>query len=274
MKWAGAFSAAAAFAALAICRMGDGRMPQLANGGDALSVAFADAKAAISAAMMHKADSYFHGGVDIECGEGRGHGHDDSHGHDNCRAHDGGHGQECAHCHAAVGGFRWINVHVRAPERHIHLDGERAVELLPWFWAAVRADPHNVDAWTTAAYAADRMMKNGALARRVIGEARLSNPDSLELALAEARMAYDGGKGDVAAAEKLLEGARALGKRLCGGRLSALSPHDAEMYCNILDYLSKICQTRGDRAAVRRLLAEARETGAETPAVKAIESRE
>ena len=74
-------------------------------------------------------------------------------------------------------------------------------------------------------------------------------------------MAYDAGKGNVAEAERLLQEARATGKRLCGGDLSRLSSHDAETYCEILDYLSKIIEERGDRAALRTLAAEASATG-------------
>ena len=252
--------AAASLAALFLSRVEGGRLPQVATGGDVLSVAFADAKIMIGAAMMKKADSYFHGGIDIECHECKGHGHDDcEHHHDRASS-----------CHDP---WQWINVNVRAPERHVHLDDERAVEMMPWFWATVRADPHNVDAWTTAAYAAERMMKDRALALRVIREAKARNPDSLEVALAEARMVYDGGKGDAAAAERLLESARATGKRLCGGRLSSLSAHDAETYCLILDYLSKILEDRGDGAALRELAEEASATGADTSAVKSISAR-
>lgn len=259
-----ASSAAVCVAVAALAGMQAERLPQVAKGGGALSVAFADAKAAISSAMLQKADSYFHGGIDIECHEGCEHDHEGEHGHGGDEGHRGG----------AWDPWRWINLHVRAPERHVHLDGDKAVELLPWFWAAVRADPHNVDAWTTAAYAADRMIGDRSLARRVLREARARNPCSLDIALAEARMVYDGGSGDVAAAERLFEEARAAGKRLCGGRLAALSAHDAEMYCDILDYLSKIYESRGERAAIHALADEARATGAATPAVKAVESRE
>ena len=31
---------------------------------------------------------------------------------------------------------------------------------MPWLWAAVSADPRNVDAWTTAWYAARSIMKD------------------------------------------------------------------------------------------------------------------
>ena len=180
MKWALSFLAAAVVAALLLCRVDGGRLPQVVKGGDALSVAFADAKTTISAAMMQKADSYFHGGIDIECHEGHNHEHHESPAFAKATADKRTTNHEpLATNHDP---WLWINRHVRAPEKHVHLDDERAVELMPWFWAAVRANPHNIDAWTTAAYAADRMMKDKALALRVIREAREKNPDSLELA--------------------------------------------------------------------------------------------
>ena len=120
---------------------------------------------------------------------------------------------------------------------------------------------------------AERMMKDRALARRVIDEAKAKNPDSLEIAWTEARFVYQGGKGDVAAATRLLEEARRMGKRKCGGRLSELAPHEAEAFCNILGYLSKILYDRGERGQIRPLLDEARATGADTPVVCEIEAR-
>ena len=249
MKWALPFLAAAVAAALCLCRVDGGRLPQMAKGGDALSVAFADAKSTISAAMVQKADSYFHGGVDIDCHERHDHEHEHEeheHHHDYDEPRTTSHESRTTN----LDPWRWINLHVRAPEKHIHLDGEKAVELLPWFWAAVRADPHNIDAWTTAAYAADRMMKDKALARRVIREAREKNPDSLELAWTEARMVYDGGKGDVDEAERLFESAKAIGQRLCDGRLSELSENDARIYGYVLEYLSKIREKRGEEKQV------------------------
>ena len=267
MKLALSCFVVAVLLALAVGQFGLARMPQVVSGDDALSVAFGDAKSTISAAMVHKADSYFHGGIDMECKEHHDH-HDD---HDN-HAHHDNHDPQPSTLNSqpstyAFDPWHWINAHVRAPEKHVHLDGDKAIEMLPWFWASVRADPHNIEAWTTAAYAAERMMKDRTLARRVIDEAKAKNPDSLEIAWIEARFVYDGGRGDVVAAEGLFENARSLGKEKCGGRLSALSEHDAEMYCHILDYLSKIHATRGDRAAIRPLVEEARATGAKTPII-------
>ena len=309
--------------ALVLGRFDVARLPQVVQGDDALSVAFGDARSTISAAMVHKADSYFHGGIDMECKEH--HDHHDDHDHD----HDHSPNRSLGDCvigglgdcviqssnrslgDCVIGGlgdcviqssnppipqssnppilqssnhpithshtydpWRWINQQVRAPEKHVHLEGEKSVELMPWFWASVKADPHNIDAWTTAWYTANTMLKDQALARRILDEAKAKNPDSLEIAWTEARFVYQGGKGDVAAAMRLLEEARRLGKRKCGGRLSELAPHEAEAFCNILGYLSKILYDRGERDRIRPLLDEARATGADTPVVGEIEARQ
>ena len=257
--------------ALAIGRFGLARMPQVVSGDDALSVAFGDAKSTISAAMVHKADSYFHGGIDMECTEGHDHHHDepDCH-HRESVQQSSNQTIRQSHSHSVSDPWLWINHHVRAPERHVHLEGERSVELLPWFWASVKADPHNIDAWTTAWYTANAMLKDKALARRILDEAKAKNPDSLEIAWTEARFVYDGGNGDVAAAERLLEAARGMGRRKCGGRLSELSSHEAEAFCYVLDYLSKIHEGRGEREKIRPLIEEARATGVDTPAVESM----
>ncbi len=253
--------ALAVMMAFAIARFAPERMPQMVQGDDALSVAFADAKAVLSAAMVQKADSYFHGGIDMECSRWKGardhEGHEEHDGH--CEHHHGGEPS------APADPWLWINRRVRAPERHVHLDGKKSVELLPWFWASVKADPHNIDAWTTAWYVANNEMKDRDLARQILDEAKAKNPESLEIAWTEARFVYAGGKGDVAEAERLLEAARSMGKRKCGGDLSALSPHEAEAFCGILDYLSKIYEGRGMKDAIRPLIDEVRATGTDSP---------
>ena len=257
-----------ALLALAVTRFAPSRLPQRAQGDGALAVAFGDARSTISAAMVQKADSYFHGGIDMECAERHDRHHDepDVH-HQEAITHSNT--QTLKHSNTPTlrqsDPWRWINAHVRAPERHVHLDGDKSVEMLPWFWASVKADPHNIEAWTTAWYVANNGLKDRALARRILDEAKAKNPESLEIAWTEARFVYDGGKGDVAAAERLLEAARRRGKRKCGGRLAELPPHEAETYCNILDYLSKIYEGRGAHDAIRALIDEARATGVDTP---------
>ena len=69
-------AAAAVLLALLIVRIDAARMPQVVKGEDALSVAFADAKETISVAMVQKADSYYHGGIDMDCHESHEHSHE------------------------------------------------------------------------------------------------------------------------------------------------------------------------------------------------------
>ena len=189
--------------ALLLGRLPAGKLPQAVKGDDVLSVAFGDARAVLAQMMIRKSDSYFHGGVDIGC--------------------------PCEHCKedalprtvaaSATGADRyhasrdstisksfdpwnWINAHVRAPQRHVHLDGTQAVELMPFYWAALRADPHDVGAWTTAIFIASDHLKDDALAKRLIAEAGEKNPNSAEVAFAEGRYLRRNGNGDLNAARE------------------------------------------------------------------------
>lgn len=154
------------------------QMPQAIAGGDVLSVLLGDAKKDISGAMVHEADSYFHGGVDMDCHHLHDH-HDHEHAH-----HDHEHHAEEEHDHEteSFDPWRWINAHVRAPEIDRHLDGGKAVEMMPWFWVAIKSDPHNIEAWSTAWYAAAHLMKDESLALRIATEGQRLNPESLEMA--------------------------------------------------------------------------------------------
>lgn len=280
----------AAGAAFAIGVAPPDRMPQLAFGGDALSVAFGGAKTAISDAMFRQADSYFHGGVDMDCSchhhhdgndehdldsddhDHEHHDHDHEHGdhdHEHGDVHDG-------HDHDSDGGWdpwAWINKRIRAPEVERHLEGEKAVELMPWFWASVKANPHNVEAWTTALYIADRIIKNEKLAASILADAKAANPRSMEIALAEGRFLYRGGKGNMAASETAFANARRLGLSSCGSDVSVLSGHDAEVFLNILDYLSAIAAKRGGAKELSGYLAEARKIDSESLVSKNIARR-
>ena len=173
-------------------RMPTDALPQRVSGGDALSVAFGGAKAAIGQAMYRKADSYFHGGIDGDC------------------PHCGPAPASRAPDSRAPDPWRWINDRIRAPGVHTHLDGERAVELMPWLWASVRANPRDAEVWTSAMYVAERMLKDDALVRRILDEAKAKNPESAEIAFAEGKFLYKQGAGDVSAAKAAFERAKAL----------------------------------------------------------------
>ena len=197
-------------------------MPQVVKGEGALAVAFGDARETISRAFIHKADGYFHGGIDMDCDHLGDHRHDDhckdgchdhdhdhdeaGHDHDHNHDHDEAdhdHDHEAEHneaSHAFLDPWRWINAHVRAPSVHVHLEGKQSVEMMPWFWASVKADPHNIEAWTTTWYVANNSMKDKALALRVVNEGLEKNPDDPELLLCRGRTYYDRGHGDLAAA--------------------------------------------------------------------------
>ena len=84
MRTAGAFFLAAAGCAFLLLRVPPAARPQAATGDDALAVAFGDARRTIGAALLHKADSYFHGGVDMD-------------GHRPCELEGHDHGGPCDH---------------------------------------------------------------------------------------------------------------------------------------------------------------------------------
>lgn len=234
---------AAVAGAAELCASFGDALPQQAADGDVLSVAFSDAREELASALVHRADSYFHGGIDFDCHAAHGHAHGHAHEHDE---HD--HDHDDIDGHEQDGGWfdpwEWIDSRVRAPSVHRHLEGSETMELMPWLWAGVRADPRNVANWTTAWYVASHMAKDHALAREILAEARRANPESMELAFTAGCEAYDGGRGDAAAAETLFLEAKALGERSCGGDLSRLSEHDSQIYQFILGYLRKIEEDR------------------------------
>lgn len=187
------------------------RMPQVVKGEGALAVAFGDARETISQAFVHKADSYFHGGIDMECDHLAEHGHAD-HDDDHEDCHDGHDHDEAEH--GSFDPWRWINSHVRAPDVHRHLGGSETIELMPWFWASVKADPHNIEAWTTTWYIANNMMKDKDLALRVIAEGLEKNPGDPELLICRGRTIYDNGRGEFAAAREAFSAAVAAASRM------------------------------------------------------------
>ena len=236
------------------------RLPQALSGGDFLSVLLGDAKAEISGAFVHEADSYFHGGIDMECHELHGHderGHvrgqdHDTHGHgDNCPCGHCGHADE-DHGEKRFDPWRWINSHIRAPEIERHLEGEKAVEMMPWFWAAVKSDPHNEEAWSTAWYVASHMMKDKPLALKIAEEGWRLNPASMEIACALGRSCRDKETFDAERSERMFGLALeiGLGKK-------EMTEKELFSFAEALAYLADSAQKRKDRNALTRLLEKA-----------------
>ncbi len=260
---------AAASAAL-IVRLPPAWMPQAGADGDFLSVLLGDAKQDLSWAMIHEADSYFHGGVDMECHHlhdaGRAGGHCE---HD----HGDGHSEE-AHGHerhegASFDPWRWINERVRAPEVERHLEGVKAVEMMPWFWAAVKSDPHNEEAWSTAWYAASHLMKDKHLALKIAEEGWRLNPSSMEIACAVGRSCRDKETFDGERSERMFRLAldMGLGKE-------AMTDKERFSFVEALSYLADGARKRNDRATLDRLFEAASRKIPDHPITKSIkESR-
>jgi len=269
----GAIALVAVFA-MSLAKVPPAQMPQAVSGGGFLSVLLGDAKKDISGAMIKEADSYFHGGVDMDCHHLHGHAdhgsQHDEHGHD-CRC------EHCAHEHMKCDGahdkgsfdpWRWINERVRAPEIERHLEGERTIELMPWFWAAVKADPHNVEAWGTAWYVASHMMHDDALALRIAVDGWRQNAGSMAMACVVGRAYRAKGTLDQKHSEAMFRKAVELGRNK-----EKLEGNDLFSFYEALGYLAEYAENENDMRALEMLLREAKRVEPDHPTTKLIESK-
>lgn len=231
-----------------------------------LSVLLGDAKKDLSGAFVRTADSYFHGGVDIDCGH-REHAEGCTH-----ADHDG----DCpeGHGHEEEGRgdpWRWINDHVRAPHVDRHLKTDKAKEILPWYWLAVRSNPHDVEVWANIWYVAAHQMKDAALALQIVEEATRENPESVEIACLEGRTFRMKDLRDDVRAEKAFTRARTIGRDLLTkGRLAEGA---RPAFLAALQFLSVYAERRGDRAALGALLEDARRTNPRHVVTQELEDR-
>lgn len=236
------------------------RMPQALAGGDILSMLLGDAKKDISGAMVREADSYFHGGVDMDCS----HLHDHhSHGH-----HGHEHHAEEGHDHESESfdPWRWINSHIRAPEIDRHLSEGKVVEMMPWFWVAVKANPHNVEAWSMAWYVALHMMKDDALALRIASEGWWHNPNSIEMAYTLGRSYRAEGTRDLEKSEEMF---RMVVKMAEG--VKELADNDYLAFFSAVGYLVDSAKQREDMRELPALLNVARRLAPNHPTTHALE---
>ena len=253
--------AALALFAWALMRIAPARMPQAIAGGDFLSVLLGDAKKDISGAMVHEADSYFHGGIDMDCHHLHDH-HD--HGDINWESRHLG-GDHHDHEVETFDPWRWINSHIRAPEIDRHLEGGKAVEMMPWFWVAIKSDPHNIEAWSTAWYAASHLMKDEELALRIATEGQRLNPESLELACVLGRAYRAEATRDQAKSEAMFNTVLGLAK----GK-KKLEEGDELPLCSALGYLADSAKHRNDTQKLTVLLGLARRFAPNHPTTHSI----
>ncbi|MFH1477560.1 MAG: hypothetical protein ABIH24_08760 [Verrucomicrobiota bacterium] len=76
-----------------------------------------------------------------------------------------------------------------APEGHVHLQSADVNEIVPWLYFATRADPHNVEAYSVAAFWLAGDGGRPDLAERVLCEARANNPKDYRVYLEKGRLA-------------------------------------------------------------------------------------
>ena len=124
--------------------------------------------------------------------------------------------------------------------------------MMPWFWAAVKADPHNEEAWSTAWYVASHMMKDKHLALKIAEEGWRLNPSSMEIACAVGRSCRDKETFDAERSERMF--ARALDM---GFEKKEMTDKEQFSFVEALSYLADGAQKRKDRNALARLLEKA-----------------
>ncbi len=134
-----------------------------------LDAILGEARTSISAQCFEMADLYFHRGV----------------GHQRARAFDT---PLYERWHAIV-----------SPQGHLHLHGTTEIrEIMPWLRFALRADPHNVEAYLVAAFWLAYEGGHANVARDVLLEGQRNNPYCARIQLALGRLDVHTGRFDLA----------------------------------------------------------------------------
>jgi tetratricopeptide (TPR) repeat protein len=111
------------------------------NDSDVLTQVLGGASGLAADAAYQEADLYFHAGVAGGC--------PDEH---EGECHEGETAQKVSKLDLPLmNSISYLHGET-APKKHLHVEGAEEKELLPWFVAAVRLDPHHVEAWRTGAY--------------------------------------------------------------------------------------------------------------------------
>jgi tetratricopeptide (TPR) repeat protein len=137
---------------------------------DAVSRLFGSGREVISQHLYTEADRYFHQGV--------------------------GHVHERAFQDHPY--LRWAQA--ITPGEHVELEGESIAEIMPWLRMATKADPRNIQAYTTAAFWLGTQNDVEA-ANKVLEEARRMNPGDYRVSLALGQLFYHHGLLDRALVE-------------------------------------------------------------------------
>lgn len=263
---------------------GRDNMPQRGSD-DILSMVFGDARKAFSQKFEVKADEYFHGGMKTDCDESVSDGNhgdpDEEHIHSPGRGHsdeDEEHGHvhtpDCGHSYASKDAhgpaypdpWRRINSRIHAQE-HKHLAAESLAELLPWFWAACRMSPYNIDAYQNAAYVLALSMKMPEKGIEVLKKGLQNNPGNPDIVSYIGEIYYRPMK-DYALSKEWFMKLR----EMCRSAPSGESEDDAtdrrRNLIKSLSFLGAIAEKTGDSSALREYYEEARAVMPDHPSTR------
>lgn len=90
-----------------------------------------------------------------------------------------------------------------SPTGHVHLEGKVVAESMPWYWMAIKLDPHNIQNYLVAAFWLGGAIDNIPIAHEVLQEARINTDLNHEVELEDAMLYIKEKK--LAEAEKALD---------------------------------------------------------------------
>jgi hypothetical protein len=157
--------------------------PQQGKTGNLLDIIAGDTRTIIGVALLEKADAYYHGGlvdhgdcsVTKKKSETAHELSDDP--HNACNHTD----STCTHTLSVWRNpWRYLNQQLQA-QAHVHLDLASAEEMLPWYWAACEASPHNIQAIDSASYVLANMAEKPQEALQLLAKGIQDNPNDVTL---------------------------------------------------------------------------------------------
>jgi len=219
--------------------------PQQGNTGNLLDILAGDTRTLIGNAMLQKAESYYHGGLSADDDDPVATGgeldpEDPDH-----------HVKKQARGHARFDPWRFLNSHLHA-QTHMHLDRDKAEELLPWYWAACEASPHNIQAIEATSYALATMLQQPQEALRLLAKAITDNPYNVTLEITRGEILIKR-LNDLKTAEQAFQAAYEKS-------MHEKAPRDDRPKAEALFYLGYLASQRNDSETLHRWQAIAKES--------------
>lgn len=219
--------------------------PQQGKSGNILDIIAGDTRTMIGIALVEKADTYYHGGL-ADHGDCTVTTVQDGNAH---RQHDDHHAPKKKS--AWHDPFKHLNSQLQS-QAHNHLELNKAEELLPWYWAACEASPHNIQALEAAAYALAHMAEKPQEALQLLEKGIQNNPYDVTLEISRGEILINHFKNF-----KMAEVAfRAAYEKSLRGN----APRDDMVKAKVLFYLGHIAKQRNDLSSLQHWQQIARET--------------